>query len=256
MTRPDNEPTAMWHLTYIIYRQKDGQPPRYETFQVEVSPEEYVLDGVEKVWAFHDRSLTFRHACHHSTCGACGMRVNGREKLTCITKIRDVAEDGGTLTIEPLRNFPVLSDLVVDLGPLYRKMEAVQAPSVIPLSRAPLEGDDIRPPAEVPHPEEGGEFIRLTDCIECGLCISACPSAAADPDYLGPAPLAAIQLQGDSLSADLLALADSREGVWRCHSAYECSAVCPASVNPGWRIMDLRRLIAKARLQAVFGGRA
>ncbi|RMF50887.1 MAG: succinate dehydrogenase/fumarate reductase iron-sulfur subunit, partial [Anaerolineae bacterium] len=181
--------------------------------------------------------------------------VNGRERLTCITKIKDIAQDGDTLTIEPLRNFPVLSDLVVDLGPLYRKMERVNAPAIIPLDAAPLEGEGIAPPPEVPRPPEGGAYLRLADCIECGLCISACPAAAADPDYLGPAPLAAIQIQGMDENAALLALADSREGVWRCHSAYECSAVCPSNVDPGWRIMDLRRSVAVARLKSVFGGR-
>ncbi|GAB4533138.1 MAG: succinate dehydrogenase iron-sulfur subunit [Anaerolineales bacterium] len=246
----------MWHITYRILRQKEGQPPRYETFSVEVEPEEHVLDGVEKVWAFQERSLTFRHACHHATCGACGMRVNGQEKLTCITKIGEVTRDGGAITLEPLRNFPVLSDLVVDLGPLYRKMEAVRAPAIIPLQAAPLEGPGIAPPKEVPQPPEGGAYLRLADCIECGLCISACPAAAADPDYLGPAPLAAIHLQSAPLSGDLLALADSREGVWRCHSAYECSAVCPSNVDPGWRIMDLRRRVAMAHLKPVFGGRS
>ena len=81
--------------------------------------------AVERIWAFHDRSLVYRHACHHSTCGACGMRVNGAEKLTCITPIRDVVQDGGTLRVEPLRNFPVISDLAVDMGTMYHRMDLV-----------------------------------------------------------------------------------------------------------------------------------
>lgn len=176
------------------------------------------------------------------------MRVNGVEKLTCITKIKDVVQDGGTLTVEPLRNFPVVSDLVVDLGPLYRKMAAVQAPTVHALSMTPWEGQSITPPAEVPMRSADEEYIRLPDCIECGICISACPVAATDPEYLGPAPLAAIQIQGLD-KPELLALADSQEGVWRCHSAFECSAVCPSNVDPGWRIMDLRRQVSTKRLK-------
>ncbi|MEM5776496.1 MAG: 2Fe-2S iron-sulfur cluster-binding protein, partial [Anaerolineaceae bacterium] len=76
-----------WHLTFEIFRQKVGKPSHYDVFPMEVNPDEFVLDVVERIWAFNDRSLTFRHACHHSTCGACGMRVNGVEKLTCITPI-------------------------------------------------------------------------------------------------------------------------------------------------------------------------
>ncbi len=176
------------------------------------------------------------------------MRVNGVEKLTCITKIKDVVQDGGTLTVEPLRNFPVVSDLVVDLGPLYRKMAAVQAPAVHALSMTPWEGQNIAPPADIPMRSADEEYIRLPDCIECGICISACPVAATDPEYFGPAPLAAIQIQGLD-KPELLALADSQEGVWRCHSAFECSAVCPSNVDPGRRIMDLRRQVSAKRLK-------
>lgn len=242
-----------WTVTFTVYRKKDEQPARYDTFTLEVSPDEYVLDAVERIWAFHDRSLVFAHACHHSTCGACGMRINGVERLTCITPIREVTRNGGTVRVEPLRNFPVVSDLAVDMSRLYRAMDAVQAPAVHPLDAAPLEGGGIRPPREVPQPEDEGEFYRLADCIECGLCVSACPVAGTDPAYLGPAALAGAQLQGIAQNPDLLGVVDCAEGVWRCHSAYECTAVCPSNVQPGWRIMDLRRQVVAQRIKALFG---
>jgi succinate dehydrogenase / fumarate reductase iron-sulfur subunit len=116
-----------WTVTFQVLRQKEGQAPHFDAFTLEVDPDEYVLDGVERIWAFEDRSLVFRHACHHSTCGACGMRVNGVEKLTCITPIREVTQNGGTLRVEPLRNFPVISDLAVDMGSLYRNMDLAGA---------------------------------------------------------------------------------------------------------------------------------
>ncbi len=108
-----------WKVTFLVSRQKDNEPRVYQSFDLEVDPDEYVLDGVERIWAFHDRSLTYRHACHHSTCGACGMLVNGVEKLTCITPIRSVTKNGGKIKVEPLRNFPVVSDLVVDMSRFY-----------------------------------------------------------------------------------------------------------------------------------------
>jgi succinate dehydrogenase / fumarate reductase iron-sulfur subunit len=113
--------SANWNLTLRIFRLKNGDAPHYSEFLLEVDPDENVLDAVERVWAFHDRSLCFRHACHHSTCGACGMRINGVEKLTCITPIRSVSSNGSTLLVEPLRTFPVISDLVVDMGSSTRQ---------------------------------------------------------------------------------------------------------------------------------------
>ena len=205
-----------------------------------------VLDGVERIWAFKDRSLMFRHACHHSACGACAMRVNGVEKLTCITTIHSVTRDGGTIRVEPLRNFPVISDLVVDMGTLYLRMEEAGARQVLPVADAPL-SDGIKPSH---FPDEN--LLRLGDCIECGMCVSACPVALTTPEYLGPAALAALQAQELSQSPQAMALTDSEGGAWRCHSAYECSAVCPSFVEPGWRIMDLRRKVVGQRITQLF----
>ena len=235
-----------WNITLKIFRQKESEPPHYDDFKMEVDPDEYVLDAVERVWAFMDRTLCYRHACHHSTCGACGMRVNNVEKLTCITLIRDVTKDGATLTIEPLRNFPVVSDLVVDMGSLYARMEQVGAESVVPVVEA-----EIETPANA-WSEEDKQYNRLSDCIECGLCISACPSGATSDGYLGPAVLAEAQARGLKREPELLSLVDSEDGLWRCHSAFECTAVCPSFVDPARRIMDLRKQVFVARVKNIF----
>lgn len=240
-----------WTLKVLIHRQKTGQAPRMQEFSLEIDPEEYVLDAVERVWAFQDRTLTFQHACHHSVCGACGMRVNGVEKLTCITKIRDVTQDGGMLKVEPMRNFNVVSDLVVDMAPFYSRLEKAEAKSVLPLSEAPTSPGIGK--GKKPSRNGKEEIVRLVDCIECGLCISACPIASTHPDYLGPAILAAVQIQGLGKAPHLLDYVDNAEGVWRCHSAYECTEVCPSYVEPAWRIMDLRKQVVSRRVKNLFG---
>ena len=238
-----------WKVTFVITRKKGDGAPYPQSFPLEVDPDEYVLDGVERIWAFEDRSLMFRHACHHSTCGACGMRVNGVEKLTCITPIREVTRNGGTIKVEPLRNFPVVSDLVVDMSDFYLRLDEANFSQVEPLDDANL-GYEKDPP-------DGGKYERLVDCIECGCCISACPIALTTPEYLGPAVLAAIQEgAAKSPTPQLLDLADQGNGVWRCHSAYECTAVCPSNVDPAWRIMNLRRRVVGNRIAHWMGRKA
>ena len=244
-TKPVNQ--EKWEVTFIVTRQKGDSEATTQTFQLEVDPDEYVLDGIERVWAFHDRSLTFRHACHHSTCGACGMRVNGVEKLTCITPIRSVTHNGGTVRVEPLRNFPVVSDLVVDMSTFYTRLDEAHFSQVAKLNDANLgyEKDTA----------EGEQYERLVDCIECGCCISACPIALTTPAYLGPAVLAGIQESYiQTKDPTLIDFADQGNGVWRCHSAFECTAVCPSNVDPGWRIMDMRKRVVGRRLRKIFGG--
>jgi succinate dehydrogenase / fumarate reductase iron-sulfur subunit len=239
-----------WTVTFQVSRKKAEATGYFDDFKLEVDPDEYVLDAVERIWAFHDRSLVFRHACHHSTCGACGMRVNGAEKLTCITPIREVAHDGGMVRVEPMRNFPVISDLAVDMGVMYLRMDKVGQQAVNLDSQ-----EAIQPEARPAGPDLAGlEFPRLSDCIECGLCISACPITASSSDYLGPAVLAGAHQHGIQGDIDILQLVDCEDGIWRCHSAFECTAVCPSFVEPGWRIMDLRRQVIGIRFKQLFGG--
>jgi succinate dehydrogenase/fumarate reductase iron-sulfur protein len=262
-----------WNVIFKVRRQRKDQDPYFEEFPLEVDPDEYVLDGIERIWAFHDRSLTFRHACHHSTCGACGMRVNGTEKLTCITTIRSVCKNGGVIQVEPLRNFPVQSDLVVDMSVFYRNLEKTCVDQVTDLKSAdlPFEWRDTAYPAE--------NLERLVDCIECGLCISACPAAATSQTYFGPGGLAAAHqtvIHASEISLLEMAkkkdnstmqdftdpflsiknsydLVDNQDGVWRCHSAFECTEVCPSNVDPAWRIMDMRKRIISSRIKNFLG---
>lgn len=239
-----------WTITFQVSRKKGEASPHFDNFKLEVDPDEYVLDAVERIWAFQDRTLVFRHACHHSTCGACGMRVNGAEKLTCITPIRDITHDGSVVRVEPMRNFPVISDLAVDMGVLYTRMDKVGQHSVNSDSREAIQ-PEARPAGPVRH---GEDFIRLSDCIECGLCISACPITASSTEYLGPAVLAGAHQHGIKTDEQVLQLVDCEDGIWRCHSAFECTAVCPSFVDPGWRIMDLRKQVIGMRLRRLFGG--
>lgn len=238
---------TQWTLTFLIARQNGEEKRVYQAYTLEVDPDEYILDGIERIWAFQDRSLTFRHACHHSSCGACGMLVNGVERLTCITTFRSVTRDGGTLRIDPMRNFPVISDLVVDMSGFYERLEQADFSQVTGLDEACLPYEKAGPEAE------NNSYERLVDCIECGLCISACPPARTDGGYLGPAVLAALQHGLVEGKSDRLAeMADCKEGAWRCHSAFECTAVCPSHVDPAWRIMDLRRQIVRRRISGLF----
>ncbi len=202
----------------------------YRTYEVEVDEKANIIDALHKVWAEQDQTILFRHACHHASCGLCGVRVNGRERLMCITPVADFA-DGEEVTLEPLRNFPWVGDLVVDMTPLMQRMDAIHA--------AYVRRDELTPGE--------GEGMRFEDCIECGLCMSACPIVGSDEFYQGPAPLAMMlrllqEPRGREL-ATICTLANDEHGVWRCHSAMECTEVCPSWVDPSGAIGMLRRYL-------------
>ena len=206
--------------------------PRFQDFEVEVEPDATVLDALELVRAERDPGLAYRHSCHHASCGTCGCRVNGVERLTCVTRLADLGAE--VVTVEPLRGFRCEGDLVVDPGPLFRAM-----PERWSVLREAEGGRDER-------------TTRLEDCIECGLCVSACPIAGTDDRYVGPAALAAAQRMLEEPRgadpAELLSWADEPDGVWRCHAAFECSEACPSNVNPAARIMALRGMLVGGAL--------
>jgi succinate dehydrogenase / fumarate reductase iron-sulfur subunit len=202
-------------------------------FTVSVPPDAYVLDALEAA-EHQDPTLLFRHSCHHASCGSCGLRVNGRERLACLTSIREITRWSRTVTLEPLRNLPHLGDLLVDQQPLFARLDQLNLPPV----RAA---------------EAGADAIRFENCIECGLCVSACPVAGGDPAYWGPAALAAAarlaaEPRGRAVEK-ALAFVDEEHGLWRCHGAFECTEVCPAEVNPAGLIFGLRRRLLRGDLQ-------
>ena len=91
-----------------------------------------------------------------------------------------LAECGDEITVEPLANLPVRTDVVVDMDPFYARF-----PDPHPIIRVSQE----LPAAKPPHDLEA--YVRLEDCLECGLCLSACPIAATDPSFTDPAALSA-----------------------------------------------------------------
>ncbi len=226
----------------------------WQDYEVRVPPDAYVLDAIEAAGA-QDPSLLYRHSCHHASCGSCGLRINGREHLPCITPLGRFKLTNRKLRIEPLRNFPIIGDLLVDPGPFMRKLDSVNMPPIRSgegSAGMQAEGNGIERIGDH-HPEGPSQrqygFNRLENCIECGLCMSACPIVGSDAQYAGPAVLAAAgrvvsEPRGKALG-DVLSAVDHEHGVWRCHGAFECTQVCPAGVDPAETIMALRSYLLR-----------
>jgi succinate dehydrogenase / fumarate reductase iron-sulfur subunit len=238
-TEPADAGAATSTRTFRVFRfKRDGAPGRIEDFDVPVDGRTTVLEALRWIRTHRDPSLGFRHSCLHASCGTCGMRVNGREVLACVTAVDALGE--GSIVLEPLANLPVLEDLVVDMSPF-----ADRFPQPHPLERSSEFVPEAEPPTGI------AAYSRFEDCIECGLCLSACPVAATDDTYVGPAALAYAQrLLEEDRGADraaILAWADDDHAAWRCHAAFECTEACPSDVRPAQRIMALRRELTLRR---------
>jgi succinate dehydrogenase / fumarate reductase iron-sulfur subunit len=240
-------------LTARVWRQAgEGAPGGFRSYDVAVDvAADSVLDVIERIWAEHDHSLVFRHACHHASCGTCAVVVDGRERLPCITPLSEVWDGRSAVTLEPLRNVELVADLAIDPTLALQRMAELPLPYVRTVEAA------VRAASGVERDPDVGTAERFEDCLECLACVSACPVAAGDPEYLGPAVLAAahraVEEPRNGGTARILALVDTDHGVWQCRSIWACSAVCPSAVDPAQRIMDLRRRLWSRRPEATHG---
>ena len=163
-------------------------------------------------------------------CGSCGMRMDGAAVLACKTRMADIVEAGRVPVISPMGNLPIVKDLVVDMGPFWAKMRAME-----PWLQSGYN-----------EPDEGREFLVSQEqmnvihkealCINCGCCVSECNSMESDPEFLGPAALAkGMRFVGDardSASVERLERYNSEHGIWDCTRCYFCQERCPKGVDP------------------------
>ena len=227
-----------------VSRWKPGwAAPAHVEYVVPVEPRTTVLDALRSIRWHDDPSLTVRHSCCHSSCGTCGVRVNGAEVLACVTALTDLP--AGAVTVDPMANAPLLSDLVVDMSPLYEGLERSARPLIRAVERDGRRNGFRGAPAT-------RAAVRLEDCVECGLCVSACPITGTDPHYLGPAVLgAAARVVAEPRGSDVasvLSWVDDDDGCWRCHLSFACSEVCPTGADPAGGIMALRGALTRQHL--------
>ncbi len=230
------------------YNPKEDYAPHWEEYDVEVSKGTTVLDALLFIKGEIDSTVSFRYSCRMGLCGSCAMMINGKQMLACQTRVVDVVGEKGVVELRPLDNFPVERDLAADFTKFFEKHKAVK-PYII--RRDEIELNYPTGPYKQP-PDEYAKFYQFTDCIKCGACLSACPTAATDYEYLGPQALAqayrySIDNRDEGFN-ERLAVIDTAHGCWRCHFAASCSDVCPRGVDPAQGIQLLKGLIVKKKL--------
>ena len=216
--------------------------PRLQDYVVPYEDDMVVLDALNYIKDRLDGSVSYRWSCRMGICGSCGMSVNGTPRLTCSAFLRDYLP--GKVVVEPLANFPILRDLVVDISDFMQKLPQVQ-PWIVRKDEAQSGAGEYRQ-----TPEQIDLYHQFSSCINCMLCYSACPVYALDPRFLGPAAVAlALRYSLDSRDQggdERLAAIASSEGIWECTFVGECSVVCPKGVDPA-------KAIQQSKVDAVLG---
>lgn len=217
--------------------------PYYDTYTLDVTSEDVVLDILNKIKWEHDGSFSYRRSCRHGICGACAIKVNGRATLACKESMSTMIEYfGDEITLEPLSTKRAIKDMIIDKADFWEKHSAVT-----PYLNAQI---DEAPTCEnLVSPHDAEELDEADLCIQCGACHYACPVVEINSDFFGPAAfVAAYRFESDVRDSDknrLITVNEEKQGVWDCAKCYECAEVCPKDINPIGKITKLHQMAFK-----------
>lgn len=228
--------------TFRVFRfnPEEDKEPSYREYQVECPKGFTVLDALNEIKWHQDGCLSYRRSCRHGICGSCAMTINGKNNLACESQVDNLK---GVIWVEPLRSFPVIKDLIVDMDAFYERYRRVKPYFIA--GTPPTDKERLQ------SPEERRLLDGSYECILCGCCTSSCPSYWADKDFLGPAALLKayrfIFDSRDQGTEERLVILDNKHGVWRCHTIFNCQEACPKGLNPTWAIGKLKQKVIREK---------
>jgi fumarate reductase iron-sulfur subunit len=235
MAPPSNSGKQATLEVFRYLPEQDAQP-RYQTYTVPYHEDWVVLDALNHIKDHVDGTLSYRWSCRMGVCGSCGMMVNGTPKLTCAAFLKDYYPN--PIRVEPLANFPVIRDLVINLDDFLHKMKELKT-WLIPKEERPVSAGEY-----LQTPEQLAQYKQFSMCINCMLCYAACPVYGVEPRFLGPAAIALAQRYNfdsrDGAKKERAEVLASHEGAWECTLVGECTVVCPKHVDPAGAIQQAK----------------
>ena len=226
------------NVSILRYNPEKDRCPVWKDYKLDVEDDATILDILNEIHWRIDDSLAYRRSCRSSICGSCAMKVNNQNILACETPLHRFK--GKNLKIEPLPGFDIIKDLVVDLEPFFSKLNRIKPYLIL---------DNPTPDKEfIQSPEEFEAIREVSTCILCAACTSSCPSLWGNEDYLGPAALLKayrfIFDSRDDGSNERLKVVNDKNGIWRCHTIFNCMEACPKKIK-------ITEHLAKLKLKVV-----
>ncbi|BDX34813.1 fumarate reductase iron-sulfur subunit [Mycobacterium antarcticum] len=217
---------AAYNASLRVWRGDDAGG-ELKDYTVEVNEGEVVLDIIHRLQATQANDLAVRWNCKAGKCGSCSAEVNGRPRLMCMTRMSTFGEDE-TVTVTPLRAFPVMRDLVTDVSFNYEK--AREIPSFTPPK-------DLQPGEYRMQQEDVNRSQEFRKCIECFLCQNVCHVVRDHEDnkesFSGPRYLMRVaELDMHPLdTVDRKDMAQEDFGLGYCNITKCCTEVCPEHIK-------------------------
>ena len=215
--------------------------PHWKEYDVDVEPTDRLLDALQQVKWYQDGTLAFRRSCAHGVCGSDALTINNVNRLACKVLMADL---GSRVIVEPLRGFPIVKDLIVDMDPFFEKYRSVK-PYLI--------NYDPPPPTErYQDQEDRARIDDTTKCILCGACTGSCPSFWGNREYVGPAAIVQAHRfifdSRDQGANERLEILNDRNGVWRCRTVFNCVGACPREIDVTRAIGEVKKYLLFNRM--------
>ena len=213
-------------VTMRVWR-GDAKGGAFKDYRVPVQEGMVVLDVIHTIQATQAGDLACRWYCKAGKCGSCSAEINGQPRLKCMTRL-DTFAPGETVTVSPIKTFPLYRDLATDVS--FNFERAKEMPAFKP---RPKEADGTRR-MQQEDVERSQEFRK---CIECFLCQNVCHVIRDHPEnkrgFAGPRFLMRIaELEMHPLDTnDRLELAQTKAGLGYCNITKCCTEVCPEHIH-------------------------
>jgi len=212
--------------TFRIWRGEGGRG-EYQEFETELWHGMVILDAVREIQAEQAPDLAVRWNCKAGKCGSCSAEVNGMPRLMCMTRVRQV-DISKPITIEPMRTFPHIRDLVTDVSWNYEVKKRIRRFR----PRAPDRADNTWTVQQ----RDADRVMEFRKCIECFLCQDVCHvlrEHRKHDEFIGPrfltyaAGLELHPLDSDDRLQDLR----TNHGIGYCNITKCCTKVCPEGIQ-------------------------
>ncbi len=192
-----------------------------------VTPGMVVLDAIHNVQAEQANDLAVRWNCKAGKCGSCSAEINGKPRLMCMTRLNDLPLDK-PVTVEPMRAFPMVKDLVTDVSWNFRTKKRITK-----FTPRPPDAPDGSWRMQQSDVDRVQEFRK---CIECFLCQDVCHVLREhhkEAEFIGPRHLvyaAALEMHPLDV-ADRVSDLKREHGIGYCNITKCCTKVCPEGIT-------------------------
>jgi succinate dehydrogenase / fumarate reductase, iron-sulfur subunit len=212
--------------TFQIWRGERGNG-KFVEYTTEYEAGMVVLDVVHKIQAAQANDMAVRWNCKAGKCGSCSAEINGKPRLMCMTRLNQL-DLTHSVTVEPMKTFPHVKDLVTDVSWNYEVKKKIQ--KFTPRKPDALDGSWRVQQADVDRPQE------FRKCIECFLCQDVCHVLRdhnLHDKFIGPRFLIHVaQLEMNPIDAgDRLTALKDEYNIGYCNITKCCTKVCPEEIQ-------------------------